>query len=273
MKSIKVAYANIPNVGDLLNKYIIERCFNIEVEHTSKYLKADVVGIGSQLGFYQRAKNFKTLIKQKLMEKGNPWVWGTGFMYSESDYEPEFCEPIQFAAVRGKLTLKRVEKITNQKLDIPVCDGGILTSYLLDNRMPDKQYQLGIIPHYKEQDEPVFKEISNAYPNSVLINLCKEPLDVIREISQCEYILSSSLHGLIMADSFNIPNMHIFVSNKLMGDGFKFADYYSSYDLKNDYWDMQKGIPTINDIIDNYQIIPKDVDEKKQIMLECFPYK
>lgn len=274
MRSIKVAYANIPNVGDLLNKHIIEKCFNIEVEHTSKYLKADVVGIGSHLGFYQKAKGLKPLIKQKLMGKGNPWVWGTGFMYyPKSDYESKFCEPIRFAAIRGRLSLKRVEKLTNQKLDIPICDGGILTSYLLDNRISDKQYQLGIIPHFREQDEPIFEEISNIYQNSIIINLRKEPLDVVQEISQCEYILSSSLHGLIMADSFNIPNMHIHVSNKMMGDGFKFADYYSSYNLKDDYWDIKKGIPTINDIIDKYQITYKDVDEKKQMMLDCFPYK
>lgn len=273
MKSVKVAYANIPNVGDLLNKYIIEKCFNVEVEHTSNYLKADVVGIGSSLGLYQKAKDFKHIVKQMLMGKGNPWVWGTGFMYSESNHEPRFWEPMHFAAVRGKLSLERVEKIINQKLDIPVCDGGILTSYLLDNKISSKRYEVGVIPHYKEQDEPAFKKISDSFPNSILINLRKDPLTVIQEISQCEYILSSSLHGLIMADSFNIPNMHIFVSNKMMGDGFKFADYYSAFDLKDDYWDIKKGIPDKNDIIDNYRILSKDVDRKKQEMMECFPYK
>ena len=53
-------------------------------------------------------------------------------------------------------------------------------------------------------------------------------MDVCRDISGCERILSSSLHGLIIADSFSIPNRRIGFYNNLKGGDFKFEDYASA---------------------------------------------
>lgn len=49
----------------------------------------------------------------------------------------------------------------------------------------------------------------------------------------CKCILSSSLHGLIVADSFNIPNRWISLSESslLEKQNFKYLDYYSSMDV------------------------------------------
>jgi pyruvyltransferase len=41
-------------------------------------------------------------------------------------------------------------------------------------------------------------------------------------------ILSSSLHGLILADAYEIPNKRLVIGNRLLGSDFKFMDYYST---------------------------------------------
>jgi pyruvyltransferase len=54
------------------------------------------------------------------------------------------------------------------------------------------------------------------------------PKKFVKQIHECEYILSSSLHGIIIADSYGIPAYHIELSDKIIGGQWKFKDYYES---------------------------------------------
>jgi hypothetical protein len=65
--------------------------------------------------------------------------------------------------------------------------------------------------------------------NRFEIILPTDPPDVvISKISACKMIFSSSLHGLIVADSYSIPNYWIKLSDRLTGGDYKFKDYYSA---------------------------------------------
>ncbi len=66
---------------------------------------------------------------------------------------------------------------------------------------------------------------------------------MIDNILSCEIILSSSLHGLIVADAYNTPSSWIKFSNKVYGNGFKFRDYYASIGYEEDpILDIEEGI-------------------------------
>ena len=53
--------------------------------------------------------------------------------------------------------------------------------------------------------------------------------DLINELCSCKMIISSSLHGLILSDAYNIPNVWIKIEYSLGGkDYFKYNDYFLS---------------------------------------------
>lgn len=56
--------------------------------------------------------------------------------------------------------------------------------------------------------------------------------DIIDQINECEFIISSSLHGLIISDAYNIPNVWAVFSDKIVGGEFKYKDYYASVNKK-----------------------------------------
>lgn len=274
-KILNVHYPLIPNMGDILNVTIIEKLFGFKVNNHPP-LKCELSAIGSGLGLFTFHGGLKSRLKQIFYGLLYPSVsiWGTGYIcYNKGKDAPFYRKKIRFTAVRGQLSKKRVEIIIGQKLDIPTGDAGILSSYLITTP-PVKKYKVGIISHWREQDDPVWKELLNNYDNSILIDVRKHPSVVIPQIAECEYVISSSLHGLIVADSFNIPNIHILVSNKLLGDGFKFDDYYSAYGIEHTYLDMKKDtFPTLEWIKNNYKITQDMVEKKKIEMIKAFPFK
>ena len=273
-KSLKVYYANVPNMGDLLNVMIIEQLFGYQVKrHT--FLTGELSAIGSGLGQFTLRDNRLLACAERIAGWFFPTVniWGTGFVcYKEKD-TPFYRKDMRFAAVRGELSKARVEKILGQKLDIPTGDAGILSSYLLDGPV-EKKYSTGIIAHYKEQTEAAFQRMMEFYPDTVFIDVRQHPSAVIRQIAECECIVSSSLHGLIIADSLGIPNIHVKVTDNLLGDGFKFDDYYSAYHLPHTMVDVSKDeLPSTDWIKEHYQITKEMVDAKKQDMINAFPYE
>lgn len=271
--TLKVYYAKVPNMGDLLNVMIITKLFGYKVtRHT--FLTGELSAIGSGLGQFMLHKNPLIACIQRIIGYifPNVTIWGTGFICNNDKDTPFYRKNMHFAAVRGELSKKRVESIIGKALNIPTGDAGILSSYLL-NKPIEKTYRVGIIAHYKEQEEPVFKELINHYDNSIFIDVKQHPSVVIEQISKCEYIISSSLHGLIIADSFHIPNIHIIVSDKLLGDGFKFDDYYSAYNINHHFIDVNvEDFPSIDYIKNNYSLTPEMIENKKKDMINSFPF-
>ena len=244
--TLNLYYARIANMGDLLNPLIIERCFGYRVERCS-FLTGDLCAIGSGLAQYKLHGNPLMKLQQCINGFTHPHVdvWGSGFI----NYD-----------------------MTGRTLDIPTGDGGILASELLDT-LPEKRYDVGIVPHVCDLNDPAAAELVRRYDNAKLINVKDDPIAVLTEIAQCRCILSSSLHGLIAADSFHIPNLHIVFSDRPLGDGYKFDDYYSAYGVQHSPRDLRvSAAPAIAEIRDGWRIRPEQVEEKKRQMRAAFPY-
>lgn len=89
--------------------------------------------------------------------------------------------------------------------------------YSPDNK---KEFDLGIIPHYVDKDHKFL--LQNFNPNIKIIDI-EQPdyKKFIDDVTSCKKIISSSLHGIIIADAYNIPALRVEFSNKIFGGDFK----------------------------------------------------
>ena len=256
---LHAVYADIPNMGDQLNPLIVDRLFGYGIVRT-RLEQAEVFLLGSFLGELGKRKSRRQVA-----------VWGTGFI-SYEDAGPAAGLNVDYRAVRGNLTKQRLERRLGRKLDLPTADPGLLSALLLDQPVA-KEYDLGVIAHFRERHDPRFAQLAQLARSVRMIDVTQDPLTVIRQIASCRRILSSSLHGLIISDSLGIPNLHVKVTDNLKGDGFKFDDYYSAFDVPHEFVDLREETIESLDVIDRrYRILPEAVAAKQRQLLEAFPF-
>ena len=112
-----------------------------------------------------------------------------------------------------------LSNLKQRKEDIRLGDPGILMP-LIFNEDVNRIYRLGVIAHFVDMDSPKLTLWQQKFSNDTLfINVLKDPKDVITNIRKCDAIASSSLHGLIIADSYGIPNIR-FVDRNTMPTTF-----------------------------------------------------
>ena len=131
---------------------------------------------------------------------------------------------IKWVGVRGPETLKLI----NKHCQI-ISDPGLLISNIFQiKRNPIKK--IGYIIHSVDR-EHFFKLFPQK--KQYLINNYSTYEEFINQLSQYEMVISSSLHGIIFCHSYSIPVCSIKVSDKIIGDNFKYIDYYKSIGNKN----------------------------------------
>ena len=79
-----------------------------------------------------------------------------------------------------------------------------------------KKYKLGIIPHHSHIKSDILNKFKDN-ENIKIINFTRynDWKDIIKEIVECEFIVSESLHGLIISEAFRIPNIWISLGNNI----------------------------------------------------------
>lgn len=200
------------NFGDWLSPMLCEVISGRPTVY-AKPDQCDLVAIGSILHrlknhFWTRAVN----------------VWGSGLIEEIRPFKTRH----HIHAVRGHLTAKTILNCSPPALGDP----GLLCNLLLPAGKKNKLTKIGLVPHYKDQQSTTIKEIGKL-PGVAIIDIFSETLDFIQQVNKCDLILSSSLHGLIVADALDVPNGWIKLSEKIRGKDFKFFDYYSVFGIED----------------------------------------
>ena len=147
-------------------------------------------------------------------------VWGSGIRDINQNIKKGIIK-----SVRGPMTRKRLLDIGCYCPPIYGDPGLLLPLYY--NPVVEKKYKLGIIPHHIHYD--VVSNMYNGLEGIKVIKLVNKDIElVINDILSCEKTISSSLHGLIVSDAYNIPNKWVKFNDKIRGDDTKFYDYFKS---------------------------------------------
>jgi len=187
-----------PNVGDSLSGIILKHFLSdYKLREVGKREKGKLVSCGSVMS---------------MVHKGDV-VWGTGCIRKREIR----VEDVKFLAVRGRLTKKQIKKSF-----VPDIFGDpALLLPLIYNPKVEKKHKEGIVPHYVDKDR---------VKKGKIINVSSNWKEFIKEIKSCERIISSSLHGIIIAEAYGIPAIWGKFGGKLSGNNFKFYDYMTGTD-------------------------------------------
>lgn len=241
------------NFGDDLTRYITRALWGIKVQ-AAKPEDAELVGVGSVLQMLSRHAP-ESLIH----------VWGSGFI---SEGKSTIPESYKVHALRGKNTLARYRG----KNKVVLGDPGLLAN-LVFKRSKKRTGKIGLIYHYVDEDSEVFLSRAND-DRFLLIDPRQTPDKVVLDITSCDVVFSSAMHGLIVADSFSIPNFWMPVSDKVIGGEYKFIDYYSA--TGREFTRIEPEIldnsDAINSLVDSYVPI-KNLKEIQEQLIDSFPFK
>jgi len=209
------------NYGDYYNRIIFNQIANKNIHITDINLYRRLEFIKS---FYSKKPLFVGIGSILHFATQQTVVWGTGSLWYNST-PPE--KPKKILAVRGYYTGRNLEG-KGYEFDRIYGDPGLLASkfYQPENNSFQKKYRLGIIPHLFEKKLKIINDFKDI--DDIKIIDIENTDNLFEEMNSCENIASSSLHGLVFADSFQIPNTWIKLSDKIHGGEFKYLDYYSS---------------------------------------------
>lgn len=231
MRKIKLVYWNGTNLGDYLSSFIISKLSGKSIKYKGLYLlgkKGQLNLVFSyMIGKITRKQLAETLFFFEknilgigsIISMGNrkSIIWGSGFMNQN-----ELFRGGKVLAVRGRLTNEKIIDSGYKGCDV-LGDPALLLPLVVKPSL-EKRYDLAIIPHWREYDF-FYNKYGNRY--KVLDIRTTGVEHFVQELTSCKYILSSSLHGLILSHAYNIPALWI-KHGYIDTDGFKFYDYFSS---------------------------------------------
>ena len=159
------------------------------------------------------------------------------------------------------------EQIKGLKGQPVLGDPGLLASSLV-KKPALKTIRVGIIPHINHRNSPEIASLLSLIPGSRVIDVFSPVKQVLEEIASCEFVLSTSLHGLIVADSYGVPNQWLCMKRYPQWE-FKFRDYYSSFGIADPVPVTPEQIHRIHRAQHRGLRPPKSLQEGLQGLLAC----
>ena len=155
----------------------------------------------------------------------NMTMWGAGVerelpQMVRRFFQKSWFRKLDIRAVRGPMSRDYLMKLGHKCPEV-YGDPAILMP-LIYTGQGEKKYDFSIIPQLVTE-----KRIREQYPDAHIISMNTDDYKgVIDQIVQSKLIVSSSLHGVILADAYGVPSVWYRGIGKEID--FKYKDYYAS---------------------------------------------
>ena len=239
------------NLGDHLGKVIVEWMLE------KKGLSLD--------DYVEKKKHLITVGSGGLKMFQDATIWGTGIYgghtnkWSERFHNAKHRK-LDIRAVRGPLT-REVYLDLGHKCPEVYGDPAILMPLIYTPEKVEKKHEYLIIPQYT-QETWLRRYIKGEYVISMNTDDYKSVID---RIVSCDYVISSSLHGIILAESYNVPA--IYFNGRPGRQQFKFKDYYLGTG--------RTDFPLVTSLVEAYDSYAPQIPELSELregLLKSFPY-
>lgn len=237
------------NFGDLLGPWMIAKMVDRPIRWVPKH-EPHYLTIGSILGHATPASV----------------LWGTGSFGTEA--KSDMTMGNRYLAVRGPLTRARLEMF---KQPCPKVYGDpALLAPRFHPQASAPTYELGVILRWSEEARMNKFQVEGVN----LINLKTDDIEgTLDEILSCKRIISTSLHGLILADAYGIPNSWL-IAETGWGKEFKFWDYLTSVRKEREPDDFDISAPgmSMNQLIERSSFDARDIQLDLDLLYDQNPF-
>jgi pyruvyltransferase len=187
-------------------------------------------------------------------------VWGSGLNGSVTADNHKYTT-LDVRAVRGPITR---QFLASRGIEVPEVygDPGLLIDILTNGRFgASKRRKVGLVPHMFDVGTPEVTRFASSSEISI-IDPCRSWNRVVDEIASCEFIISSSLHGLVVADAYGIQYIYVRLGEN---EGLlKYEDYYAGTGRS------LRFATSIEEALSQGPCAPARFDPKP--LIEAFPY-
>jgi pyruvyltransferase len=253
--NIPAFWHNSPNFGDALTPWLIRKITGLDAIWTNDNRAPKYMVTGS-------------ILNDPIAE--TCIVWGAGIAHRDTYIR----KPLEIRAVRGPRTRQAV---MNSGIECPEVYGDpalLMPRFLPMGRNEKQSLELGIIPHIVDYNHVREKYWNN--PNVTVIDLMGPIELAVGMMHLCKTLVSSSLHGIIVAHAYGLPCGWVKFSGKILGDNTKFHDYYESVGKFNEPGplNLEENNPSIIEIIDWVHRLPqRDLDIDLEKLWDACPFK
>ena len=199
---VGLCFSNDDNFGDRLNEDLF-RFLGFDPRYAQSG-HAEVCGMGSILGWLVKDADFRGI------------AFGSGLISESDTFDGRVFRSCLL--LRGPLTAARI----GREPIFGYSDPGILARHIYPSSASLCKGTL-ILPHYADQADAGWLALANRLGCRVSDIRCGTTT-VAREIADSGAVITSSLHGVIVADSYGVPSIWI-RSPAVLGGEFKFRDY------------------------------------------------
>lgn len=167
------------------------------------------------------------------IDRDDVTVWGSGLLAPLSDRQIMNLRQrknVRVLAVRGKYTQLELESKLGWQVPSVYGDPALLLPkfYPVERDEAVSSRKIALILHWEHA-----KHLENVDDGIDVINVGDDARLVVEQIAASSVCISSSLHGIIVAQAYGIPWIWLQVSDhKLHSSNFKFDDFFSTLDRR-----------------------------------------